>query len=246
VPSATPYADLAAALVATIPADARVIGFGELHARTDAPRVPSAVSRFTAALPAIQDKLSDLVVETWIVDPRCGSAAQTATTQLETAVKRPIATKSEIAALADAARAAHIQPVAMHLSCDDYKTIAPPGKEPDTVAMLGIVTRELGRLARAAVAKPTSQRPWVAVYGGALHNDRFPVPGTEDWSYAASVDAVTHDHFVEIDLIVPELAVGDTMSEREPWFPLVGAADARVHVFERGDRSYVMVLPKTP
>jgi hypothetical protein len=245
LPEAASYPDLAAALVATIPADARVVGFGELHNRTDRTSVTSALSRFTAALPAFADKVSDLVVETWIVDPTCGSAAVVATTRVETAVSRPAATKSEVGALADAAHAAGIRPLAMQLSCDDYDKIAPAGKDVDYAAMLGLVTRELGRLARGAVAKPASARPWVAVYGGALHNDRFPEAGTEDWSYAASVDAATSNHFVEIDLMVPELAAADPASQRQPWFPLVGAADGRVHVWKRGERSFVAVLDKT-
>jgi hypothetical protein len=62
------YPDLAAALVATIPADARVIGFGELHARRDRPATTSTLAAFTRALPALADRLSDLVIETWRVD----------------------------------------------------------------------------------------------------------------------------------------------------------------------------------
>jgi len=44
------YPDLAAALVATIPPDARVIGFGELHARRDRPAATSTLAAFTRAL----------------------------------------------------------------------------------------------------------------------------------------------------------------------------------------------------
>ena len=79
--------------------------------------------------------------------------------------------------------------------------------------MLDLTTRELGRIATEAVAhRDATARPWIAVYGGALHNDRFPEPGVEDWSYAEGVDDATHGHFVEIDLIVPELAEDDKAS----------------------------------
>src|SRR5688572_14437633 len=40
------YPDLAAALKAIVPADTRVIGFGEVHSRTDRAQVKSALSRF--------------------------------------------------------------------------------------------------------------------------------------------------------------------------------------------------------
>jgi hypothetical protein len=242
------FVDLPAALAATIPPDARVIGFGELHSRVDRAQVRSSLSRFTAALPSLGDKVSDLIVETWLVDPSCGKTATQATAKMETEVKRPEATKSEIALLAEAAKAANIQPHAMKLSCTDYKTLVPKG-EVDALAMLTLTTRELKRIALSAVVhrdKEATHRPWIALYGGALHNDRFPDPAIKEWSYAAAVDIVTKDRFVEIDLIVPELAATDAMSQKQPWFSLVEHATEWVQVWKRGDRSFVIILPKTP
>ena len=277
VPPHRAYPDLGAALVATIPADARVLGFGELHARTDRrsrsagggapdgsaggagvlPRgidrapVTSSLAHFTKALPAFADRLSDLVIETWLVDPACGKTAVQATAKVETTVKRPEETKSEIAQLADAARAAHVQPHAMTLTCTDYAAIAPAQGEVDPVAMLTLTTRELTRIATSAVVhrdKEPSHRPWIAVYGGALHNDRFPDQAVAEWSYAAEVDRVTGGRFVEIDVIVPELAEADPVMQRQPWFPLTRAArdpQSPVVVWKRGERSFVVLLPPT-
>ena len=248
----TAYADLASAIIATVPAGTRAVGFGELHARVDRASVPSALVAFTAALPALAPRVSDLVVETWVVDPGCGAAAQHTTAALETAVKRPPATKTEVAVLGDAARAGGIQPRAMALTCADYDALAPGSGDPDPVAMLTITTRELARVARAALSQPTTlagspARPWVALYGGALHNDRFPAAGVEEWSYAAQLDAATAGHFVEIDLVVPAFAAADPASQTQPWFALVGASDLppdRILVWRRGERSYVMLLPQ--
>jgi hypothetical protein len=244
------YIDLGAALKAIIPGDARVIGFGELHARTDRAQVTSALAHFTKeGLPAIADRLSDLVVETWIPDGRCGSAATQASAQVSVTMRRPQETKSEIGDLAKVARDAKIQPHAMRLTCDDYTRIAPQGKDVQVEEMLALTTRELGRIATEAVVhrdKEPEHRPWIAVYGGALHNDRFPASGVAEWSYAGKVDAATRDHYVEIDLVVPELAEGDQASQREPWYGLVTGADDKVHAYKRGDRSYVLVLPRTP
>jgi len=241
------YATLADALAKVIPADARVIGFGELHARVDRAQVKSALSHFTAALPSFGDKISDLVVETFIVDPKCGQSAQTATKQMETEVKRPEATKSEIQLLADAARAAKIQPHAMTLSCADYKVLVPKGQV-DPLAMLTITTRELKRIALSGVAhrdKEGNPRPWIALYGGALHNDLQPDPAIKEWSYAAAVDTATKGRFVEIDLIVPELAAPDPNSQKQPWFDLVKNAGDWIQIFKRTDHSFVVVLAKT-
>lgn len=244
------YPDLAAALEATIPADARVLGFGELHMRTDRKQVKSALARFTQdGLPAIADRVSDLVVETWLVDPKCGQKAQTATAKVEMTVRRPPETKSEIGLLADAAKAAKILPHAMKLTCADYDKFAPSNGEVDPDAMLTLTTSELGRISDEAVRyrdNHAEKRPWIAVYGGALHNDRFPTAGVEKWSYAAKADAASKNHFVEIDLIVPELAAADDFIKKQPWYPVAAAADDKVHVWQRGERSYVVVLPKSP
>jgi len=251
VPAHRAYPDLGAALVATIPADARVVGFGELHARTDRAAVTSSLASFTRALPAIADKLSDLVIETWLVDPNCGTAAVQATAKVETTMKRPEATKSEIAQLADAARAARIQPHAMTLTCSDYAAISPADHDVDPTVMLTLTTRELTRIATSAVLhrdKEQSHRPWIAVYGGALHNDRFPEKTVAEWSYAAEVDRVTGGHFVEIDVIVPELAEADPLLHSEPWLSLARAPrDPKkpVIVWTRGERSFVVLLPPT-
>jgi hypothetical protein len=249
LPSHRAFRDLASALAAIVPADARVVGFGELHARTDRAQVASALSRFTAALPAFGPRVSDLVLETWLTTPKCGEAAVVATTKIETTVKRPPATRSELGELAAAARAAGIQAHAMTLTCEDYAAIAPPGRDVDAAQMLTVTTRELARIATSAVAhrdREPTHRPWIAVYGGALHNDRFPDPAVADWSYAPAVDRATADHFVEVDLIVPELADGDATLAKQPWYPLARAPRspaAPVLVWTRGERSFVVLFP---
>jgi hypothetical protein len=243
------YPDLATALKAIVPADARVIGFGELHNRTDRAQVKSAIARFTDdGLAALSDKLSDLIIETWIVDPKCGQAAQTATAKVEIKVRRPQETKSEIAQLAETARAAKIQPHAMKLSCADYEKVAPSKGEVLPDVMLGLITKELGRIADEAVKhrnKEPGHRPLIAVYGGGLHNDRFPAEGVEDWSYAARIDELTGNKFVEIDLIVPELAESDPAQRTQPWFGLVTSTEPNLKVWKRGERSYVIVFPRS-
>jgi len=237
------------ALAKTIPVDARVVGFGELHVRTDRKQVKTTtLARFTEqALPALSDKLSDLIIETWVVDPKCGQQAQTATAKMEITVRRPQETKSEIALLAEAAKAMKVQPHAMRLTCADYDRIAPKDGAAATDVMLDITTSELQRIAGEAVAhrdKLAGSRPWVALYGGGLHNDRFPVAGVEQWSYAPTVDKLTNNRYVEVDLFIPELAEGDPALRNQPWYSLVTAADDKVHVWKRGERSFVMILPK--
>lgn len=225
----------------------RVIGFGELHARTDRATVESSLSHFTREVfPAIQDRLSDLVLETWVVDPRCGEGAKTATAAVEGAMMRPATTRNELGTLVANARAAKVQPHAMHLGCDDYAKVAPPGKPIEIEVMLDLITRELGRIATEAAAHAGPDKI-VATYGGALHNDLYPNPGVASWSFAAAVDGAVDHRYVEIDLYVPELAAADPASKSEPWFPLLARAAAdHVVVIQRGPRSYVVLLPTQP
>lgn len=298
LPAHRRYPDLATALANIVPTDARVLGIGELHARTDIPTPSTALDAFTAAYPSIAERVSDLILETWIVDPACGPRAAQTTRRLETEMKRPEQTKTQVRSLADLARLAGTQLHAMTLRCDDYAAIAPgpaaasnapgngnrsnapssnapasnapatnapgtnapAGRNPpsnssvntnapiDAIAMLTLTTRELSRITASAVAhrdRDPAHRPLIVVYGGALHNDRFPEPSVAEWSYAPAIDAVTHDHFVEIDLIIPALAAADPASQRQPWFPLTQTTDttAPIAVWQRGDRSFVVVLP---
>lgn len=241
------FPSLGEAITAIIPADARVIGFGELHNRTDRPDVRPALVAFREdVMPALAPRLSDLVLETWVVDPTCGKGAQAATQRVEAAMNRPTTTQSELGKQIAAARAAGVQPHAMRLSCADYEAVA-PASGIDIEHLLGLVTRELGRIATSAVVhrnKTPDHRPLIAVYGGALHNDRFPYDSVAQWSYAAQVDTATADHFVEIDLYPPELAAAEPLYAKEPWFPLVAqATTSQVLVWARGPRSWVVILP---
>lgn len=237
--------DLAGAIRELVTDDVRVVAFGELHERVDRPTgARSSLARFTEdVLPVLSPRASDLVLETWLVDRRCGQEAAAATAQVEATMQRPPATKSELAVLVDRARAAQIQPHAMRLTCDDWATIAPPGREIDYEAMLAAITRELGRIgSEAATARPPERL--IAIYGGALHNDLYPIEGIADWSFAAALDAATGGTYLEIDLYVPQNAAADTLSQGQPWFPLLDKAGPdHVVVIERGARSYIVLLP---
>lgn len=248
LPAHRTFPDLASALSAIVPPNTRVIGIGELHARVDRKQVRSSLAAFTDVVPVLGSRMSDLVVETYVVDPKCGAKAQTATKRLETAVRRPEATKSELGKLVDAARAARVQPHAMTVACKDYDVIAPPTGEPDPVAMLTFTTKELTRVTSKVLAERGKQqdaRPWIVVYGGALHNDRYPAEGVAEWSYAAAIDKATQDTYVELDLFAPELVEGEPLVQNEPWFPLIRATGAQVVVHERGERSFVVLLPRS-
>src|SRR5262245_60025924 len=75
------YATARAALEAVL-AKSRpvVLGVGEVHVLTGGPKVRSALARFTEDLDVLKASATDLVVETWVTDGRCGAAETEATT----------------------------------------------------------------------------------------------------------------------------------------------------------------------
>ena len=243
------YPDLGAAFAAILRDRPRVIGIGELHVRTDRPAPSvSALARFSSeVLPAIGDQVSDVVLETWMVDPACRKG-QVATRQIESSMKRPASTKDELGGLFGAARARSITAHVMRLGCDDLAALTASG-EVDAERLLGLVTRELDRVTRSAVRyrdEYHEARPLILVYGGALHNDLYPRPSTKEWSYALAVDDATGGRFTEVDLYAPELVEGDPLYTQEPWYPLVQDRGTRgVILIERISRSYLLILPRS-
>src|SRR5690349_14192543 len=50
----------------------RVLGVGEVHVVQGGPVVRSALARFTDDMDLLKGRATDLVVETWVTDGRCG------------------------------------------------------------------------------------------------------------------------------------------------------------------------------
>lgn len=253
LPAHTEHATLAEAVLAVLTPRTRIVGLGELHSRVDRPHAPSTLVRFTEEiLPALPARTSDLILETWTVDGRCGKEAAKTTAQLQAATKRPEATQSELGILFDRSRGRGLRAHGMRVTCDDYRAMAGGGDDA-IVHMLDLTTAELTRLSVAYLRRAAAQESapasviaepsLVVVYGGALHNDRFPAAGLSSWSYAPAVEADSERTYVEIDLITPELADGDPQLAVQPWAPLLGAS-SRVLTYQRGERSFVIVLPR--
>ena len=80
-----------------------------------------------------------------------------------------------------------------------------------------------------------------------MHNDLPPRAGLEANSYGPALREQAGQAYVELDLYVPELVLGQEASIQEPWYPLaeraVGPDRALLHT--RGPRSFVLLLPTT-
>lgn len=241
------HGDLGAAFAQILRDQPRVLGVGELHVRTDRGPMQSALARFTVeAMPALGPQVSDLVIETWVVDPACKSGGE-ATQRVESAMKRPESTKTEIGGLIGIIKQNGIKAHVMRLTCDDLSTVAPPAGV-DAEKLLDVVTRELGRVSRSAVRyrdERAESRPLIVVYGGALHNDLYPYKSTRQWSYAPALDEATGGRFVEVDLYLPELVEGQALYQAESWYPLLAKAPPdKIMLIERAPHSWLAILPR--
>jgi len=198
-------------------------------------------------LHALSPHLSDLVIETWVSEGKCGKAEEKVTTDVPRETARPPETENDLVRLARLARELGVQPHALTLSCKDYESLVAEGEAVDYQQMLSLITRELHQVSSAAVKERDAQpksRPIVAVYGGAIHNDLDPYEATKQWSYAARL-AKDVPGYVELDLYVPEFVQGNELLGKEPWYPLLArAANDRVILVRRAPRSFILVLEK--
>jgi hypothetical protein len=237
----------------------RIVGFGEYHERAGAPKVDSAVKRFTRQLMGpLAAETSDLIVETWVTEGKCGAIEKQVVKDVKQTTERPVETENEVETLLTRARARRILTHVLTLTCKEYGEVF-GGKEVDYVKMLNLITRQLQakavevwamrrRLRAEAPADATSERRLILLYGGALHNDLYPRAGYEDWSYAAALRRLAEGRFAEVDLFVPEYIRGDEDLRKEAWYPLFlqQAGPDRALLIERGPGSYVIVFPTTP
>jgi len=233
-----------------------VVAFGELHQTRATAGIPSALKRFeTELLPKVGDRLSHLVVETWVTTGRCGEAEKAVTADVERTTQRPATTESEIETLIRVARERGITPRILSISCADYEAMRPAGGAVDydrtlrvtARALESAVIRAVGEAAARAGGASSSDGPrMVAVYGGALHNDLVPDPELAPYSFAPRVLAATLGRFLEIDLVVPEYAAASAATQAQPWWRAYKRArpgrNAAILV-RRSARSYVVVFP---
>ena len=222
----------------------RVLGVGEVHLVAGGPAVKSALARFSDDMFAgLGGRATDLVVETWVTDGKCGKVEKQVTADVRTTTERPPETESEIGRLLRRARELRIQPHVMTMPCKAYQEVRSKSGEVDYDKLLQLIGGELHRNVRAVL--DAHKQATVVVYGGSLHNDRQPNEGVAAYSYGAKLAAELGNGYVELDLYVPELVENDETLGAEPWFPLLArAAPDKVVLIERGPGSYILLLQR--
>jgi hypothetical protein len=245
LPAHREFPNAAAAVTAILARNPRVLGIGEVHATTDGPAVPTTMSRFTSQiLPVLAPRTTDLVLETWHLDPSCRKPAEHVATQVQADTKRPEETKDDLSELIDASKKLGVQPHDLVIACDEYPKVLDGDGNVVYGSLLSLVT---GKLADYAERGFSTTGAALVIYGGAVHNDVSPSADLAAYSYGVPARAKGGDGYVELDLYVPELIRASPSLIEPAWAPLLDATGPdRVLLYERSPGSYVLLLETTP
>ena len=238
----------AAALGHLLKTRPRVVAFGEYHELEGAPKVPSALRRFTdQLLPVLAPRASDLIVETFVPEGRCGKAEEAVVHDVERTTQRPATTESELVTLLKSAKAAGMVPHILSVSCADYEALESDDGSVDYEKLLRLIKTHLQRKITEVLGRRARDPRIIGVYGGALHNDLYPRPTFRSFTFGAEIRHLTGGRYLEVDLYVPEYVERDEALVREWWYPLSQrkARPGDTLLVRRGTASYIILLPRT-
>ncbi|MDI1476964.1 hypothetical protein [Polyangium sp. y55x31] len=228
-----------------------ILGIGESHAQKGKEGIPTATKRFTETfLPMLTGKASDIVLEIWVSEGKCGKEkeAQVAEQQKPVTQSQAKTNQNEFVTLGDAAYALGVKPHILRASCADYDAIVKAG--PDSViVMLEMIARLMDEKAKSLASRNANAGAgkMVLTYGGAIHNDLTARPGREKWTFGPDLAAATADRYVELDLVVPEFIQDNDAWKALPWMPHFkrDAHPTKTTVFRPAKNSFVLIFPKT-
>jgi len=198
-----------------------VLAVGEYHEVKGAPKVPSAIRRFTTELlPALKGKVASLVVETWMLNGKCGEAEKQATAAVAKTTQRPDSTEDELTTLLDRTFKLGVKNHILLIDCADYRSMLDDAGELDGEASLLLVKRKVEEKAVEVLenGEAGTKDKLLLLYGGALHNDLEPLPEWRAYSFGPTLRRETDGHALELDLLVPEYVETDEDLLKEPWF----------------------------
>ena len=225
----------------------RVLAVGEAHAQSDGPKAASATRRFMdGLLPHLAPRASDLVIELWLANGKCGQVEQKVKQQ-QGAVTAPQAAtnQNDFVELGHRAKALGIMPHALVPSCEQYQKIAGAGAA-DIEEMLAMIKGVTQHDVEQLLGARPPERLLVA-YGGAMHNDLMPRAGREDFSFGPALSAATGGHYVELDLVIPEQIKDSEAWRGLPWYAHYSREKAGpgAYLYSWAPHAYALLFPKS-
>jgi hypothetical protein len=241
-------ASVPAALEELLARRPRVVAFGEIHQTTASLHVPSSLKHFSdELLGVVAARASDLVVETWMTEGKCGQTEKAVVANVQKTTQRPAQTENEVVTLIERARRAGLKPHILSVSCREYEAIYQGKQGVDYDALLRMTSDKLEAGIREVLARPgTRDDRAVVVYGGALHNDLAPPPSLSAYAFGESISKTVGGRYLEIDLYVPEYVEKQKALRAEPWYAVYRKTVRRGQavLIERALDSYVLVFPR--
>jgi hypothetical protein len=226
----------------------RVVGFGEFHQKHGTAAYVSTLERFSGSvLPALAGRTTDLIVEAWVSEGRCGATEKAVVEEVEQISERPETTEDENLALLKRAVQLGVRPHILEMSCEDYRRVHGDAGV-DYVAMLELVSERLEHKGKAVLAErgDNAAGQLIALFSGAIHNDVAPGEDFAGFAFGKALGRAAAGKYVEIDLYVPEFVLASESARDEPWFPLIGqlASTEEAALIERGPGSYIVLFRK--
>jgi hypothetical protein len=233
-----------------------VLAVGEAHAQKGKEGVASSTKRFTAMLPTLKGRASDLLVELMMPAklPDGGACVQVAQAvkekQKAVTGQQASTNQNEYVTMGDAARKLGLIPDLLRPTCDDLAAIDKAG--PDMVA---VSLETIARLTRTKVQQlldrnartPADVDKLVVTYGGALHNDVVTTPERSKWVFGPDLSTYTKGRYVEVDLYVPEFIEDTDTWKKLEWYPHYDREKlgGRVTMFRPREGSFVIIFARS-
>lgn len=227
------------------------LGIGEAHAQKGTEDIASSTKRFTdELLPELKGKANFLLVELMMPNDKCKKETKKVQKQQKPVTEPQAETnQNEYVVLGKKAKAEGIVPDLLRPSCEDLTKITEAG-----AGDIGVMLETIARLTKTVVTSELERnkkmnKDWMVVaYGGALHNDISPREGREAWTYGPALATATDQHYVELDLIVPEYIKDTEAWTSLPWYSHYDREKqgTKAVLFNPRPGSYVLIFPATP
>jgi hypothetical protein len=241
------FSSVDAAFAKVLDQKPRILAIGEAHAQKGTETVDSSTKRFTELLlPKLQGSATDLVVELWVADGKCGKQEkQVAEKQKPVTENQAESNQNEFVTLGQRSNALGIRPHVLRPTCAEYERIL--AAQNDVGQMLTMIADATAKLVERILEVRNAPEKMVIAYGGAMHNDLAPREGRESFSFGPRLREATQGRYVELDIIVPEY-----IKDTEAWRALAWVAHydkqklgSRAVLFNPAPGSYVLVFPET-
>lgn len=241
--SCTVFATPGDAFAAVLGTKPRMLAIGETHAQKGSEGVESATSRFTRQLlPKLAGLSTDIVLELWVADGKCGKKEQQAAAAQKPVTESQAGTnQNEFVTLGNAAKAMGIQPHVLRPTCEEYDRIVGAGDNA-VDQMLTMIARKTEAMTKQLLARDDKL---VLAYGGAMHNDLAPASGREPWSFGPQMREATGGKYVELDIIVRGFVRDTDAWKALPWYAHFDRSKHpdKALLYSPAPQTYVLVFP---